>query len=89
MGWMLWDLIPSRGKMFFIFFQTSRLVLRPTEPPQRVPGALSSQVKQPGHEVEYSSTSSAEVKNECSCSNIPSICPDDVHRDILTCHVSL
>jgi hypothetical protein len=34
-------------------------------------GALSPEVKQPGHEADYSPASSAEVKNAWSCTSTP------------------
>jgi hypothetical protein len=49
----------------FLFTTTSRTALGPTQPPiQWVLVALSLQVKQRGHEADYSPPSSAEVK-EC------------------------
>jgi hypothetical protein len=52
---------PGRGKNF-PFSMSSRLVLGLTQPPiQRLPGALSLEVKRPGHEADLSRTS-AEVK---------------------------
>jgi hypothetical protein len=46
----------------FVFSKTSRPAVGPTQPPfQRVPG-----VTRPGHEVNHSPPSSAEVKNEWS-----------------------
>jgi hypothetical protein len=47
----------------FIFTTMSKTVLDPTQPPtQWLPGALSLQVKQLGHESDHSPPSSAEVK---------------------------
>jgi len=46
------------------FTIVSRPALGPTwTPVQWVPGALSLEVKQPGHEADHSPPSSAEVKN--------------------------
>jgi hypothetical protein len=46
-----------------IFSTVSRLTLRSTQPPtQWVPGALSPGVKRQGHELDHSSSTSAEVK---------------------------
>jgi hypothetical protein len=53
---------PSRIKNI-LFSALSRLVLGPTQPPiQWVPGALSSEVKQPGREADHSPPASAKVK---------------------------
>jgi hypothetical protein len=49
----------------FLFDTMSRLTLGPTQPPvQWVLEVLSLRVKQPGHEADHSSPSSAKVK-EC------------------------
>jgi hypothetical protein len=49
---------------FCLYSTESRPVLGPAEPPiQRVPGPLSPGVKWTGHEADYSSPSSTEVKN--------------------------
>jgi hypothetical protein len=46
-----------------------------SEPPiQWVPGALSLEVKQLGHEADHSSPSSAEVTNVWSYTSIPPVC---------------
>jgi hypothetical protein len=51
------------GLGIFLFTTTSRMDLRPTQPPiQWVPGALSLRVKQPGREADHLPPSSAEVK---------------------------
>jgi hypothetical protein len=53
---------PGRVKNF-LFFTSSRPTLGSTQPPiQRVPGALSLAMKQPGHEADHSPPASAEVK---------------------------
>lgn len=53
------------------FSKTSTLALGPTQPPiQWVPEALLQVVKQPAREADYSSPSSAEVKNECTCPHL-------------------
>jgi hypothetical protein len=47
---------------YFHFAIASRPALGPTQPPiQWVQGALSPGIKWPGHEVDHSPTSSAEV----------------------------
>jgi hypothetical protein len=47
----------------FLFTTASRMALGPTQPPiQWVPGALSLEVKRPGHEADHSPPSSAEIK---------------------------
>jgi hypothetical protein len=56
--------IPGRGLGIFLFHTASILSLGPTQPPiQWVAGALSLEVKRPGHEVDHSFLSSTEVKN--------------------------
>jgi hypothetical protein len=56
----------------FLFTTASRTALGPTQPPiQWVPGVLSLGVKRPWREADHSPTSSAEVKNEWSCTSIP------------------
>ena len=53
------------GREISCFWKSSIPVLGPTESPnQGVLGAPSSGVKRQGHELEHSSPSSAEVKNE-------------------------
>jgi hypothetical protein len=56
----------SRRELEVFFFTTaSRKALGPTQPPvQGVPGALSLEVKRPGHEADHSPPFNAEVK-EC------------------------
>lgn len=47
----------------------------PAHPPsQRIPGALSTEIKRPGRKTELSLLSNAEVKNVWSCTSSPSIC---------------
>jgi hypothetical protein len=65
------------------------MALGPTHPTiQWVLGALSLGVKQPGHEVDHSPPSSAEVKNAWSYTSTPPICFHGVvlnkHRDSFT-----
>jgi hypothetical protein len=62
-------LSPSRAR---IFSMSSRPVLGPTQPPiQWVPGAISAGVKRPGHEVDHSPPTSAEVKKTWIYISIP------------------
>jgi hypothetical protein len=59
--------IPGRVKNFLLS-AASRLALGPTQLPiQRVPGALSPGVKQPGREADHSPQTSAEVKKTWIC----------------------
>jgi hypothetical protein len=52
-----------QGFGIFLFTIVFRTALEPTQPPiQWVPGALSLQVKQLGHEADHSPLSSAKVK---------------------------
>jgi hypothetical protein len=56
----------------FLFTTASRTALEPTQPPiQQVLGDPSLGVKWPGREVDHSPPSSAEVKNEWSCTSTP------------------
>jgi hypothetical protein len=62
------------GLGIFLLTTASRPTLGLTQPPiQRVPGALSMGVKQPGREADHSLPSSAEVKNEWSHTSTPPI----------------
>jgi hypothetical protein len=51
---------------YVLFYQTSRRVLAPTHPVHQVPRFLSSAVRQPGLEDDYSPPFSAKVTNKCS-----------------------
>jgi hypothetical protein len=63
--------IPGRD-IFFLFGTTSRLALRPTQPPnQWVSGAMSLEVKRPGREDDLSPPRSTEVKNACTYTSPP------------------
>jgi hypothetical protein len=65
MGWTIGVLgaDSQQGLGIFIFTTMYRMALGPTKPPiQWVPGALSLEVKQPGHEADHSPPSSAKVK---------------------------
>jgi hypothetical protein len=64
--------IPGRGKMF-LTSTASRLVLWPTQPPTYTMGTWSrvSGLKLPGCEADYSSPSSAKVKNSGTISPLP------------------
>jgi len=54
-----------------VFSITSTLALRPTQPSmQWVAGALSLDIKQPGHEADHSSPPSAKIK-ECTALYLP------------------
>jgi hypothetical protein len=74
MGWMIGVLgfDSQRGLGIFLFTTTSRIAVGPTQPHiQWVPGALALGVKRPGNEADHSPPSSAEVKNEWSCTSTP------------------
>jgi hypothetical protein len=61
-----------RGLGIFLFTTVSIRALEPTQPPiQRVPGALSLEVKCPGREADHSPPSSAVVKNEWNYTSTP------------------
>jgi hypothetical protein len=63
------------GAGIFLFATSSRLTLGPTQPPtQQVPGAFSLDgrgIKWPGHEADYSPSSSTKAKNVRSYTTIP------------------
>jgi hypothetical protein len=62
----------SAGARDFSFSKTSRPALGLSQPPvQLVSGVLIVGVKQLGYEVDHSPPSSAEVKNEWSCTSVP------------------
>jgi hypothetical protein len=62
----------QQGLGIFLFTTLSRPALIPTHPPiQWVPGALSSGVKQSGHETNHSPPSSVEVKYAWCYTSIP------------------
>jgi hypothetical protein len=53
----------QQGLGIFLFTTASTMTLRPTQPPiQCIPGALSLEVKKPGHEADHSTPSSAKDK---------------------------
>jgi hypothetical protein len=59
----------------------SGLALEPTQPAvQQVP-EFFLRIKGPGHEVDHLPPSSAEVKNEWSCTSTPPICLYVVERN--------
>jgi hypothetical protein len=75
MRWTVRGSNPGRGNRFFS--KTPRPALRPTQlPVQWVPG-----VKRPWREVNLSSPSSAEVKNEWSCASVSRIRLHGVGRE--------
>jgi hypothetical protein len=60
------------GAGIFLFAITSRSTLGPTQAPMKwVPGALSLEVKLPGHETDHTPPCSAEVKDEWNCTCNP------------------
>ena len=72
-----------QGQKIFLFFRGFRVSLGPTKPSiQLVVGALSQEVKWPGHEADLLPTSSAEVKNEPSCTFPSPICIHVMHVDL-------
>jgi hypothetical protein len=63
-----------------------RLALGPFQPSvQCDPRVISQRVKRPGRDVYHLSPSSAEVKNEWSCTSTPTMYLHGVHRASLTC----
>jgi hypothetical protein len=67
MGWTIGVLgfNSQQGLGIFLFIIISRIALGPTHTPiQWVKGALSLEIKWPGHEADHSPPSSADVK-EC------------------------
>jgi hypothetical protein len=63
-----------QGLGIFLFTTASRTALEPTQPPiQWVSRALPLEVKRAGCEADYSPLSSAEFKNEWSCTFTPPI----------------
>jgi hypothetical protein len=83
-GWMVWDLNPGRGKGFFsspkcqdwFWGAPSLLLIRYW--------CSFLVIQQPGHEVDHSSLSVAEVKNECSYTCPHPVCLYGVGRDNCT-----
>jgi hypothetical protein len=72
-GWTTEVQFPGGAMMgFSLLAAASRLFLGPTQPCiQRLPGAVSPFVKQPGREADHSPPSSAEVKNVWSYTSTP------------------
>jgi hypothetical protein len=65
----------KKGLQIFLFTTMSRPALESTQPPlQWVPGALSLEVKQPGHEADHSALSSAKAKNARNYTSTPPLC---------------
>ena len=56
--------------------ETSRSALGSTQPTVRWVSGLFSAVKRPGRNVDHTPLSSAEIKNEWSCTSIPAMCLD-------------
>jgi hypothetical protein len=74
MGWTIGVLgfDSRRGLGTFLFTTASGTVLGTTQSPiQWVPGVLSLGVKRPGHEIDHSPPSSAEVKNARNYTSTP------------------
>jgi hypothetical protein len=67
------DSVPGRDrKGYFLFTTTSRLALRPTQPPiQWIPGALSPGEKRPGCEADHSPSSTVKVRKAWSYNSTP------------------
>jgi hypothetical protein len=63
----------SNGNLLLVF-----------QPPYRGFFFFSSGVKRPGHDVDHSPPSSAEVTNEWSYTSVPPICLHGVDRDAFT-----
>jgi len=69
------DSIALRGKRFFLFPETSRSILGPTQPSiEWMLWAFSSGVKRPGCEANHSPSPCSKVKNKWNCSSAPHIC---------------
>jgi hypothetical protein len=67
-----WRRLRNEELGIFLFTTASRTALGSTQPPiQRLPGAFSLGVKQPGREADHSPPSSAEIKNEWSYTSTP------------------
>jgi hypothetical protein len=63
--------IPSKGKIFFLFFTSSRQALGPNQSPiQWVPGVLSQGVKHPGREIDHPSLRITKTNTEERVKNI-------------------
>jgi hypothetical protein len=61
-----------QGKEIFLYFTVARQALGLTQPPiQLVPGALSLEVKRPGHEADHSTVSSIEVMDGGAVPRLP------------------
>jgi hypothetical protein len=73
-GWMAKESLfnSQEGQEIFLLPIASKPAVRPTQPPiQWVLGTLVPRVKQPGHEDDHSSSSSAKVKNMWSYISTP------------------
>jgi len=81
---MIQGLNPSRCENY-LFLKISRLALEPTQPfVQWVRAVLSPGVKQVGHEADHPPSSSAEVKNEWSCTSTIFVRLYGAYRDNFT-----
>jgi hypothetical protein len=76
---------PRLRQDIFLFFETSRSNLGPTQPPNRyVSGTISPRVKRPGYEDNQPPPSIADVKNECSYKSTLLMCLPGANRDNFT-----
>jgi hypothetical protein len=89
LGLAVRSLISGRGKKFFLFKNVHERLWGPA-------GILFNRyryffpgVRRPGREVDHSSSSTAEVKNEWSYTSAPPISPNGVRRDNFTLYLSL
>jgi len=75
MGWTTGVQFPAQAMMgFFLFATASISALKPIQPPiQWVPGVISTGVKRPRREANYSPPSSAEIKNVWIYTSTPPI----------------
>jgi hypothetical protein len=64
----------QQGRDIFFYSTASRRTLGPTQPIQWVPWALSSAVKWPGHEADYSPLFRAGVTNGGAAPPLPDRC---------------
>jgi len=81
MGWEIWGLNPGKGKKFFSSPKCPDWLWGPTILLYRGYWGFFKEVKQPGCEVDHSPPSSAEVKNEWSCTSNPPICLHGMEKE--------